>query len=88
MMPSKAKSTLVESRALASIKASCCCSAKAAASYFLTSLNFFKSVLFPTSIIIMPGSACSLSSDSHFSVFSKVLLLVMSYTNNAPSAPL
>jgi len=51
---SKAESTLVESRALVSIKAKEFYSAKAAASSFLTSLSYFKSVLFPTSIIPIP----------------------------------
>ena len=46
-----------------------------------------RSVLLPTSIIVMSAVAFSFSSVSHFSTFSNDVSFVMSYTMSAPTAP-
>ena len=46
-----------------------------------------RSILFPTSVMVMSGIAFSCSSESHFSMFSNEWSFVMSYTTSAPTAP-
>lgn len=59
---------------------------KSSTDYFFTS-RFSKSHLLPKSMMVISGSALSLSSDSHFVKLSKVRDLVRSYTMMAPWAP-
>ena len=54
----------------------------------LTARALARSVLLPTSIIVMSAVAFSRSSASHLSTFSKETSFVMSYTTRAPTAPL
>ena len=83
-----ANSTLDPSNALASINARLFYFAKISPSSVLTALKCFKSYLLPTIITTMSLSAFSFISFNHFSKLSKVGDLVISYTNNAPIAPL
>ena len=51
-----------------------------------TTRAFSKSVLLPTSIIVISCVAFSFSSPSHFSTFENDVSFVMSYTTRAPTA--
>eukprot|EP00975_Prorocentrum_lima_P018274 3850669-Prorocentrum_lima.AAC.1 len=62
-------------------------SANSIASSVDTARRCPRSDLLPTSMTTMLDSACSRSSRSHRSTFSKVRCLEMSYTSSAPTAP-
>lgn len=61
--------------------------AKAFASSVGTARRCFKSLLFPTNIMMMLASAWSLSSFSHRVTLTYVECLAISYTSSAPTAP-
>ena len=88
MIKLNAVSILVEVKALVSRKAIFYFIANSSPSFVGISLLSAKSILFPISNTIISCTAFSLIVSNHLAAYSNDFLLVISYTNKAPTAPL